>query len=57
MATYSKYKHREQSRKSAKLTDMSEYVLIHFTYILNQTSSRHFRLKSGHKNEREYYVH
>ena len=47
---------REQSIKLAKLTDIS-YVLIHITYILNQTSSSHFKLKSGHRNEREYYVH
>ena len=26
-------------------------------HILNQTSSSHFRLTSGHRNEREYYVH
>ena len=47
----------EQSRKPAKLNDISQYVLIHFAYVLSQTSNSHFRLKSGHRNKREYYVH
>ena len=57
MATHSKCKHRENSRKPAKLTDISQYILIHITYILNQTISSNFGLKSGHRNEREYCVH
>ena len=57
MATHSKFKHREQSREPTKLTDISLCIIIHFTYILNQTSSSHFGQKSGHRNEREYYLH
>ena len=57
MATYPKCKKREQSRKPVKLTDISWYILTHITYILNQTSSSHFRLISGHWKESEYYVH
>ena len=57
MATNSKYKQREQNRKPAKLTDISECILMHFSYILNQTSGSHFRLKSGQRNEREIYLH
>ena len=57
MATHSKFKHREQSREPTKLTDISLCIIILFTYILNQTSSSHFGQKSGHRNEREYYLH
>ena len=57
MATYPKCKQKEQTRRPAKVTDISKYILIRFTYILNQTSSSHFRLKLGHRNERKYYVH
>ena len=45
LATHSKCKQREHSRKPAKLTYISEYILIHITYILHQTSISHFRLK------------
>ena len=55
--TFKMQAQREQSRKAAKLTDISKHILIHFTCILNQTSSSHFRPKSGYRNEREYYVH
>ena len=57
MATDLKCKEREQSRKPAKLIDILQYILIHITYILSQTSSSHFTLISDHRNEREYYVH
>ena len=55
MAAHPNYKQREESERSGKLTDISQHILIHFTYIWNQTS--HFRLKSGRRNENEYYVH
>ena len=44
MVTHSKCEQRKQIRKPAKLTDIFNMFSIHITYILNQTSSSHFRL-------------
>ena len=45
------------NRNSHLLFNLGHYILIHITYILIQFISSHFRLKSGHRNEKENYEH
>ena len=56
MGTHSKRKHREHIGKNLQ---KNWCIIIYFnsyycTCILSQISS-HFRLKTGHRNEREYF--
>ena len=56
MATHSKCKHRQNKVENLQIW-LIFHNFVYITYVFNQNSSTQFRLKSGHKNETEYYVH